>query len=102
MCEINHKEIVKREERGEIVIGIDPAVARRFFTSTDHRSVQQEIGEALFIERFFVKALFCLGVLSLLAGIVASIFAIKWWSVLGIPMMIVSWFILGGRASMGS
>jgi len=102
MYEVNHKEIVEREEKGEILIGIEPAVARRFFTDTNHRVVQQEIGEALFVERFFVKAFFWLAVLSLLAGIVASIFAIKWYSVLAIPLMVVSWFVLGGMASMGS
>jgi hypothetical protein len=51
----DYQEFVKRAEKGEILIGIEPAVARRFFTDTDYLVIKEKIGEALFIERFFVK-----------------------------------------------
>jgi hypothetical protein len=101
MYEFNHAEIVRREEQGEILIGIEPAVARKFFTDTKHQEIQQEIGEPLYIERFFVRLFFYLSGLSLLAGIVVSVLVIKWYSVVAIPLMLIGWFILSGKASMG-
>lgn len=101
MWEINHEEIVRKEEKGEILIGIDPAVARQFFTETNHRDIQEEIGEPLFIERFFVKVFFYVSWLSLLAGVVVCVLAIKWYCTIAIPLMLVSGFILSGKASMG-
>ena len=65
----NHQEFVKRAEKGEILIGVEPAVARKFFTSTDHSVIREKIGESLFIERFFVKTCWLLEFICLLAGI---------------------------------
>ena len=100
-CEINHADIVEREARGEVLIGIEPAIARRFFTNTNHRAIQEEIDESLYVERSLVKTFFCMDYLSLLTCIVASIAAIKWFSFVSIPMIVVAWFLFGGKASMG-
>ena len=97
----NYQEFVKRAEKGEILIGIEPAVARKFFTDTDHSVVKEKIGESLFIERFFVKTCWLLEFICLLAGIIASVFALKWYSIIAIPIMLIAFFVLGGKASMG-
>lgn len=102
MTNFNYQEFVKRAEKGEILIGIEPAVARKFFTDTDHEAIRQEIGEALFFERFFVKAVWLLEFVFLLSGGVASVFALSWYSIIAIPLMLVVFFILGGKASMGT
>jgi len=70
----DYQEFVKRAEKGEILIGVEPAVARKFFTNTDHSLIKEKIGEPLFIERFFVKACWLLECVCLLAGIIVSIF----------------------------
>jgi len=97
----NYQEFVKWAEKGEIFIGIDPASARKFFIETSHSVVREKIGESLFIERFFVKTCFFLWYICLLAGIIASIFALKWYSIIAIPVMLIASFVLGGKASMG-
>lgn len=97
----NYQEFVKRAEKGEILIGIEPAVARKFFTDTDHSAIKEKIGEPLFIERFFVKMCWLLEFICLLGGIIASIFALKWYSIIAIPVMLIAFFVLGGKASMG-
>src|SRR4030042_97674 len=102
MVNTNYQEFVKQAGRGEMLIGIDPAVARKFFTDTDHKVIQQEIGEPLFIERFFVKTVWLFEFISLFAGAIASIFALGWYSAIVIPLMILGFFILGGKASMGA
>lgn len=102
MVDINYQDFVKRAESGEILIGIEPALARKFFTDTDQSAIQQEIGESLFISRFFVKAVWLLEFVCLLVGIVASIIALGWYSAIAIPLMIVGFFVLGGMASVGT
>lgn len=97
----DYQELVKRAEKGEILIGVEPAVARKFFTDTNHSIVKEKIGEPLFIERFFVKTCWLLECTCLLAGIITSIFALKWYSIIAIPVMLIAFFVLGGKASMG-
>lgn len=97
----DYQEFVKRAEKGEIIIGVEPAIARKFFTDTDHSVIKEKIGEALFIERFFVKTCWLLEYICLLAGIIVSIFALKWYSIIAIPVMLIASFVLGGKASMG-
>jgi len=97
----DYQEFVKRAEKGEILIGVEPAVARKFFTNTDHSVIKEKIGESLFIEHFFVKTCWLLEFICLLAGIIASIFALKWYSIIAIPVMLTASFALGGKASMG-
>jgi len=102
MGEWTHEEIVKKEKNGEILIGIEPAVARRFFTDTDHDLVIEQIEEPIPIERFSVKSVWILEHIFLLVGIITSVFALHWFSIIAIPSMFVSFYILGGKASMGA
>lgn len=99
---INYQDFVKRAESGEILIGIEPALARQFFTDTDHLAIQQEIGEHLFVERFFVKSVWLLEFICLFAGVVASVIALGWYSAVAILLMIIVFFALAGKASMGT
>lgn len=98
---INYQEFVQRAEKGEILIGTEPAVARKLFTDTDRLAIKEKLGESLFIERFFVKMAWLLEFISLLGGIIASIFALKWYSIIAIPVMLIAFFVLGGKASIG-
>jgi len=97
----NYQEFVKRAEKGEILIGVEPAVARKFFTDTDRSIIKEKIGESIFMERFFVKTCWLLEFICLLAVIIVSIFALKWYSIIAIPVMLIVSFVLGGKASMG-
>jgi hypothetical protein len=73
---MDHREIVLKEERGEILIGIEPALARRFFIEPDHESISQQIGEPIYIERFTVRVVWLLQFVLLLGNLIASVFAI--------------------------
>ncbi len=97
----DYQEFVQRAEKGKILIGAEPAVARKFFTDTDHSVIKEKIGEALFMERFFVRTCWLLEHVCLLAGIIASIIALKWYSIIAIPVMVLASFVLGGKASIG-
>jgi len=95
----DYAEFVKQAKRGEILIGVEPAVARRFFTDTDSSFVKEKIGESLTMERFFVKSVWLLDYVSLLAGLIFCVLALKWYSVIAIPIMLLSWFFLSSQAS---
>lgn len=86
-----HQELVRREEQGHVLIGVERTVARKFFTDTSHRKVQAEIGESLRLDRFIVKTSFVLGYVLVLLGLVASVWAFKWWAALVVPITIVLW-----------
>jgi ABC-type multidrug transport system fused ATPase/permease subunit len=95
-------EFVKQAKNGEILIGVEPAVARRFFTDSDKNIIRQLIGESLSVKQFLVKLVWILEYVTLFVGIIVSIFAIHWYSFIAIPLMIVISFILGGKASAGA
>jgi len=97
----DYQEFVRQAEKGEILIGVEPAVAREFFTTIDHSVIKEKIGEALFIERFLVKTCWLLEFICLLAGIIVTIFAMKWYSIIIIPVMFMVDFILFAKASVG-
>jgi len=97
----NYKEFTKQVEKDEIIMGVEPAVARRFFTDTNHSTIKEEIGEPLFLERFFVKTCWLLEFVCLLAGIIMSIFGLKYYSIIVIPIMLITFLFLGAKASIG-
>jgi hypothetical protein len=98
---MDHREIVLKEERGEILIGIEPALARRFFIEPDHESISQQIGEPIYIERFTVRVVWLLQFVLLLGNLIASVFAIGWFAIITIPLTVVLFGFLQGRASTG-
>lgn len=98
---VDYKELVERAERGEILIGVDTTVARRFFTDTRHSAIEESIGEALFVERFFVKTCFALSYVCLFAGMVICVFALKWFSLIAIPVTVVVSFVSVASACKG-
>lgn len=98
---MDYQEFLEQVEKGEILIGVEPAIARTFFTDTDRSVVKAKMGESLLMQRFLVATCSLLEHICLLAGVIASILALKWYSVIAIPLMLAASFILGGRASMG-
>ena len=97
---MDYQEFIKMANKGE-PIGVEPAEARKFFTNTDKALVKEKIGEPLSMQRFVVKMCYHLEHICLLASIIISIFALKWYSIIAIPIMFFFSFYLGGLASMG-
>mgnify|MGYP000913083399 CR=1 FL=1 len=99
---MTHNELKEKYIKGEILIGIEPSIARQFFTDLDAETVKQNTGEYFAIERLKVKIVWLLQFAFVLAAIVTSIFAIKWYSLIYIPIIFISWFYYMGRASIGN
>lgn len=99
---MTHDELNEKCKDGEILIGVEPSIARKFFTDSDAEIVKQNTGEYFAIERVKVKIIWLLQFATVLAAIVTSIFAINWYSFIYIPIILISWFFYMGRASIGN
>lgn len=97
----NYKEVVEKFADGKLLVGIDPATARKFFTDSSSRLLIEKTGEGLYIEKAIVWVCFVLDFVSLIFGIIFSLWAIKWYSIIAIPIMILAFFFLGAIASTG-
>ena len=88
-------------EKGEITVGVEPAIARRFFTDDKYAEFRSSVREQLILERFIVTASLILGPLILVASFWWAWSAFGWWSVLVIPVTALLWFIQHGATSVG-
>jgi len=97
----NYQEFVKRAKEGDALIRVEPAGARKFFTDTTHSNIKDKVGESLLVERLFVKTCWLLGYACLIAAMIASIFALKWYSIIAMPVILIAFTLLSGEAYMG-
>lgn len=97
-----YEEILKKQEKGEILLYIDTASFRRFFSEIDNKKVNELIGESLNKESFIIKfIMFVMEPLSLIITFIASFFLFKWFAILIIPIIFFLWGFLKGQASIG-
>ncbi len=97
-----YDEILKKQDAGEILLYIDTASFRKFFTEANNKKVKELIGESLNLESFIIKLImFALEPLSLIITFIASIFLFKWFAILIIPIVFFLWGFLKGQASIG-
>jgi hypothetical protein len=101
MADINYQEVVNKASKGELLIGVEPALARRFFTDSDPQVLQREFGSSFSKERLLVRIVWLLEYPSLFAGLIASIFAFHWYSIIAILLMVVIAFMYGAKSSGG-
>ena len=97
----NYQEFVKRVEKGDAAIRIEPAGARKFFTDTARSTIKEKVGESLLAECLFVKTCWLLGYACLIAAMIASIFAMKWYCIIAMPVILIAFTLLSGEAYMG-
>lgn len=88
---VSFEEIVRLETNGQLLIGIDRAFARRFYTNLPLRTVEEHTDEAPYFEKAFVMGAFVGGPLALAASAIYAVFVISWWSVLIIPIGTLIW-----------
>jgi len=100
MNESEYKTFVEQAYSGALLIGIDRAVARKFYTDIPLSKIEEETGEAPYFEKMVVWFAFLAAPLALLASFVLSAFAFHWWAALAIPLSIVFYFGFSGQSSM--
>jgi len=100
MTESEYKTFVEQAYSGAVMIGIDRAVARKFYTDIPLCKIEEETGEAPYFEKMVVWFAFLSAPLALLASFVLSVLAFHWWAVLTIPLSVVVYFGFSGDSSM--
>jgi hypothetical protein len=88
-------------EQGKITVGVEPAIARRFFTDSTFAIQRALVAEPLYIELGIVRGTWFLAPVTLLISFCLAWVAFGWWSVLLIPGSVILWFLHNGKASMG-
>ncbi len=101
MTEAEHAEIARDEAEGRLSIGIDRALARKFFTDTPLRSIQQATGEAPYVEKLLAYVLFVGGPVALVVALVLSVIYFGWWSIAIVPLAVSAWIGYYGASSRG-
>jgi len=100
MNEDEYRNFVARASSGELLIGVDRTVARRFYTDIPVSRIEEETGEARYLEKMVVWFAFLGAPIALLASFVLSVLAFRWWAVLAIPLSVLVYFVYSGESSM--
>ena len=99
---ISHSEMLDGLQNGKLLIGVDPAYARRFYADLTDKERNEAIGDARTQEAAFVRGIHGFDAVLFLLTAISAGFAFKYWAIPIIPAVWVSWFMLKGDASMGS
>ena len=97
-----YKDLVTKTNSGALLIGIDRAIARKFYTDIPLSKIEAETGEAPYFEKMIVWSAYLAAPIALLTSFVLAVFAFRWWAVLAIPLSIAVYFVYSGQSSMPS
>ena len=97
----DYQEFCRRAQNGDILIVVDPAMARKFFDEINTSTLLKEIGEPLSKERFLVKMCGLIGLILLIGEIIISILALKWYSIIAIPFIVKAFTYIVEKSSLG-
>jgi hypothetical protein len=100
MNQNEYKAFVAKVYSGSLLIGIDRAIARKFYTDFPLSKIEEETDEAPYFEKMVVWFAFLSAPIALLVSFVLSVLAFQWWAVLIIPLPVVVYFIFSGQSSM--
>jgi hypothetical protein len=101
MYKYDYQEFYRRVKNGDILIVVDPAMARKFYFEMDTSSLMKVIGEDLLNESFLVNLCGVLGMLLLVVEIIISIFVLKWYAIIAIPIIVKAFTYIVEKASLG-
>ena len=98
---IRHDEMLSQVEGGRLLMGVDPAIARRFYTDLTNSERHERVGDAQVNQSNTIRLFFGIELLTLLTAAIASGFAFHWWAAVIIPGLVVLWFFWRSTASVG-
>lgn len=102
MTEEEYELLIRKEGDGNLLIGIDRAFARRFYTDLPTAYVQLETGESPYVEKAIVNCFFVASPICLLIAAALAVWCFSWWSILIVPGIILTWLVYGASSSMGT
>lgn len=100
MTDDEYSQLVSRAQNGTLLIGLDRAIARKFYTDVPLRHVERETGEAPYFEKMVVFVAFLGAPLALAASFILAVLAFGWWAALAIPLSAIAYILFSGQSSM--
>jgi hypothetical protein len=97
----SYQEVMKRVGNDEMVLYVEPAIARKFFVDRYNSRTKEKIGESLFNECLLVKTCWVLEYIFMLACLMITPFVFQWYSIIVLPLMLVGFTVGNGEVSMG-
>ena len=97
----DYDTIVEQEEAGTILVGIDRAFARRFYTDVSLATIGEKTGETPYLEKLVVFGAFIGKHITLLGAVVLAVLVLGWWSAVVIPIGILIWVLFSSTSSLG-
>ncbi|MGB3979417.1 MAG: hypothetical protein WBK73_10520 [Tepidanaerobacteraceae bacterium] len=93
LSNLEYKSMVEAAEKGEILVGVDRALARKLFTETKNRFREFEsiINESLRLQRAISLIAFVSSPILVLLTSILAIIALGWWALLGVPIIFFIW-----------
>ena len=98
---VEHKELIELEQQGKVLIGVDRAMARKFYTDIPISIMEEETGETPYFEKMIVWLAFLIGPISLVASLVLAFFALSWWGVICVFLCPFVYFIYSSSSVKG-
>ena len=101
MTEDEYKALVAHANSGALLIGVDRAFARKFYTDVPLAKIKEETGEVPYFEKIVVWFAFISAPIALFASLTLSALAFRWWAVLAIPLSAIVYFVFAAESSRG-
>lgn len=104
---MEHKEVIHLEQQGKLLIGIDRAMARKFYTDIPISKIKEETGQAPYFEKIVVWFAFLFGPIALISSIVLGFLAFDWWGAICLVVCPILYFryisssVRGASSSIG-
>jgi len=99
---MEHKELIELEQQGKLLIGVDRAMARKFYTDILIATIEEKTGEAPYFEKMTVWFAFLFGPIALISSIVLGFLAFGWWGVICLLLCPIVYFTYSSSSVMGS
>jgi len=102
MNTMDYTNLVKLEKQGKILIGVDRAMARKFYTDISMQKIREETGETPYLEKIIIWFAFLFGPISLLTSIVIGFLAFNWWGIISLLLCPIIYFAYSSSSVRGN
>jgi len=98
---LDYEQFLDEVNQGNLLMGIEPALARRFYTDLTNSQRLEKSGRSQSKRSTIVKLFLGLEMLALITSSISAIYALNWWSLAFIPSLILLWTHWKSSSSMG-
>ena len=99
---MNHKDIIELENQGEILIGIDRTMARKFYTDIPISEIKLKTDEAPYLEKTIIWFSFLSAPIALIFSILLSFIALKWLGIIFLFAYPIFYFLYSSVSARGN